>query len=173
MTDRQSPPYPAEVFDVLESLLEEPARVLDLAAGDGALARPLIARGRVASIDAVDTSADLIIGAQGLPGGSHPDLHWTIGSVTTAPLNPPYGLVTAGPRLYWLPWKPTLTRLAELLAPHALLAIVEHGHHRGPLPIADELAARGLFHKHGEHRTLPIPQSLDTAATIVWGRPTA
>lgn len=177
MTGSQSPPYPAEVFDVLESLIDEPMHVLDVAAGDGALARPLIARGRVARIDAVDSSAELIAAGRQLPGGCHPDLHWLVGAVDRAPVAGPYSLVMAGPRLYWLPWKRTLPRLAELLTGRGVMAIVEHGYHRAPLPIANELIARGLLRKTGEHRTLPTPypvddaETVDVTVTIVWGRP--
>src|SRR5258708_29896351 len=157
MTESQSPPYPAEVFDVLESLLDEPTHVLDIGAGEGALARPLIARGRIARLDAVEPSPDLITAARELPGGCHPDLHWIAGAVDTAPLNPPYSLITAGPRLYWLPWKRTLARLAEVLADHGVMAIVDHADHRPPLPVAEELIARGLSRTTPEHRTLPPP----------------
>jgi trans-aconitate methyltransferase len=179
MTESQSPPYPAEVFDVLESLLDEPTHVLDIGAGEGALARPLIARGRIARLDAVEPSLDLIAAACELPGGCHPDLHWIAGAVDSAPLNPPYSLITAGPRLYWLPWKRTMARLAEVLADHGVMAIVDHADHRPPLPVAEELIARGLFRKTGEHRTLPLPyapddaQPVDVVATVVWGRPMA
>lgn len=180
MTDSQSPPYPAEVFDVLESLLEEPTHVLDVGAGDGALARPLIARGRIARLDAVESSAELIAAGRELPGGCHPDLRWIVGSADRAPLSGPYSLaVAAGSRLFWLPWKRTMARLAEVLRAQGVLAIVEHGYHRDPLSIADELITRGLFRKTGEHRALPAPYALedsrlvDVVTTVVWGRPIA
>ncbi|HET9170015.1 MAG TPA: class I SAM-dependent methyltransferase [Actinospica sp.] len=177
MTDSQSPPYPAEVFDVLESLLDEPTHVLDIGAGEGALARPLIARGRVSRLDAVEPSPDLIAAARELPGGGHPDLHWIAGAVDRVPLNGPYSLIIADSGLYRLPWRRTMARLAEVLADHGVMAIVEHGEDRPPLPIVDELIARGLFRKSGEHRTLPLPHIADGAApvevtaTVVWGRP--
>ena len=68
------PPYPTEVFDILESLLQEqePASVLDIGAGEGALARPLIARGRVARLDAVDSSTAMVDAGRERPGGGHP-----------------------------------------------------------------------------------------------------
>ncbi|MBR7831108.1 class I SAM-dependent methyltransferase [Actinospica sp. MGRD01-02] len=178
MTESQSPPpYPAEIFDVLESLLEEPTHVLDATAGEGALARALIARGRVARLDAVEPSPESIATARELPGGCHPDLHWIAGAVDTVPLNPPYSLITADSRLYQLPWEPTMARLAAVLGPHGVMAIVEQGNHRPPLALADELIARGLFRKSGEHRALPTPydaddsQPIDVVATVVWGRP--
>ena len=42
---RHRPPYPAEVFDILERIItDRPRRVLDIGAGEGALARPLAER---------------------------------------------------------------------------------------------------------------------------------
>ena len=50
------PPYPDEVFDLLERLIADlPRTVLDIGAGEGALARPLASR--VDHVDAVDASA--------------------------------------------------------------------------------------------------------------------
>ena len=40
---RYRPPYPAEVFGILERLItDRPRTVLDLGTGEGALARPLL-----------------------------------------------------------------------------------------------------------------------------------
>ena len=53
------PPYPDLVFDVLTGLIADaPKTVLDLGAGEGALARPLAAR--VDQVDAVDISAAMV-----------------------------------------------------------------------------------------------------------------
>jgi hypothetical protein len=42
---RHRPPYPAEVFDILERIItDRPRRVLDIGAGEGALARPMAGR---------------------------------------------------------------------------------------------------------------------------------
>lgn len=175
---RFRPPYPAEVFDVLEGLLrDEPADVLDLGAGEGALARPLIARGRVTRVDAVDASPAMVAAGRERPGGGHPGLHWIVGGVDEVPLAGPYALATAGASLHWMPAAGTMARLREVLAEQGLLAIVEHGYHRLPwsddvaqviarhsrspgydpnFDVADELAARGLFRKLGAHRTLPV-----------------
>jgi len=177
---RFRPPYPAEVFDVLEGLLrDEPANVLDLGAGEGALARPLITRGRVARVDAVDTSAAMIAAGRERPGGGHPGLRWLHGVADEVPLGEagPYGLAVAGASLHWLPWQRIMARLRDVLSDDGLLAIVEHGYHRLPwgdevaaimarhsrnpdfdprFDVADELVARGLFRRVGEHRTLPL-----------------
>jgi hypothetical protein len=62
---RYRPPYPEMVFDVLTGLITDaPSTVLDLGAGEGALARPLAAR-----VDAVDISAALV-------GHGHQDPPW-------------------------------------------------------------------------------------------------
>jgi hypothetical protein len=53
---RHRPPYPDEVFGILDGLItDRPRTVLDLGAGEGALARPLA--GRTDHVDALDTSA--------------------------------------------------------------------------------------------------------------------
>jgi 2-polyprenyl-3-methyl-5-hydroxy-6-metoxy-1,4-benzoquinol methylase len=65
---RHRPPYPDMVFDVLTGLITDtPATVLDLGAGEGALARPLAAR--VDQVDAVDISAAMIEEGRRRPGG--------------------------------------------------------------------------------------------------------
>ena len=176
---RFRPPYPAEVFDVLESLLEEPEppSVLDIGAGEGALARPLIARGRVARVDAVDSSAAMIAVGRERPGGGHPGLRWIVGSIDQVELEGPYSLVTAGASLHWMPRQYTMARLATgLLGEQGVLAIVEHGYHRLPwrdamneviarhsrdpdfdprYSVVEELVEHGLFRKTGEHRAIP------------------
>jgi 2-polyprenyl-3-methyl-5-hydroxy-6-metoxy-1,4-benzoquinol methylase len=49
---RHRPPYPDEVFDILDRIItDRPRRVLDIGAGEGALARPLA--GRVDHVDAM------------------------------------------------------------------------------------------------------------------------
>ena len=56
---RHRPPYPDEVFDVLESLISDrPRTVLDIGAGEGALARPLARRAD--HVDALDISAAMV-----------------------------------------------------------------------------------------------------------------
>lgn len=176
---RFRPPYPAEVFDVLEGLLrDEPAHVLDLGAGEGALSRPLIARGRVARIDAVDVSGTMIAAGRERPGGGHPGLRWILGSADEVPLEGPYALAVAGASAHWLPWERLIGRLHSVLAEQGVLALVEHGYHRLPwaddvaqvlarhsrnpsfdprFDAAEDLSARGLWRKLGAHRTLPTP----------------
>jgi SAM-dependent methyltransferase len=123
---RFRPPYPAEVFDVLTGLIvDRPRTVLDLGAGEGALARPLAER--VDHVDAVDMSAAMVAAGRDRPGGRDPRLRWLIGAVETGALAGPYALVTAGASLHWMATDRVLTRLAEVSSDHAVLAVVEHG----------------------------------------------
>ena len=70
--------------------------MLDIGAGEGALARPLA--DRVDHVDAVDISAAMVRAGRLRPGGTRPNLRWIVGAAGTAPLDGPYALVTAGAR---------------------------------------------------------------------------
>jgi len=176
------PSYPEALFDVLEQLLAgQPRTVLDIGCGTGELSRRLA--GRVARIDALDISEPMIAVARRSPGGADPRINWIVGGAEDAPVDPPYGLVTAGQSLHWTDWDVTLPRLATLLAPGAYLAIVEREHASLPWDtevltliqrystnhdfvaynLIDELAARGLFAVAGRHTTAPVrfEQSVD------------
>lgn len=133
---RHRPPYPDEVFEILESLLtDRPRVVLDVGAGEGALARPLAAR--VDRVDAVDVSAAMVEAGRRRPGGDRDNLQWLVGAVEDCELTGPYALVTAGASLHWMPWRQTMTRLAGAMTAHAQLAIIEHGPR--DMPWHDEL----------------------------------
>jgi ubiquinone/menaquinone biosynthesis C-methylase UbiE len=170
------PPYPPEVFDILGRLItEEPRTVLDIGAGEGAIARPLAQR--VDRVDAVDVSAAMIEAGRQRPGGEGPNLHWILGAAETATLSGPYALVTAGASLHWMPWEAMLGRLARVMTPHAYLAIIEHGprdvpwrddlvkvvkrHSRNPdydptFSVAEALQQAGLLDLSGRAETVPV-----------------
>lgn len=121
------PPYPPEVFDVLTGLItDRPRHVLDLGAGDGALARPLASR--VDRVDALDISPAMVAAGRQRPGGTQPNLRWIVAAAETAPLGGPYALVTAGASLHWMSWPQTLGRVRQVMTGGAVLAIVEHNH---------------------------------------------
>jgi ubiquinone/menaquinone biosynthesis C-methylase UbiE len=125
------PPYPPEVLDVLEQITtDRPRRVLDIGAGEGALARPLARR--FDQVDALDISAAMVEAGRRQPGGRQPNLRWIVGAAETGDVEAPYALVTAGASLHWMRWKQTLARIARVLTPNAFLAIVDHGHHDVP-----------------------------------------
>jgi ubiquinone/menaquinone biosynthesis C-methylase UbiE len=169
-------PYPPQVFDVLVGLItDEPATVLDLGAGEGAIARPLATR--VNRVDALDSSAAMVEVGRGRPGGDRPNVRWIVGAAETAELNGPYALVTAGASLHWMEWATTMRRLAEVVTPRAQLAVVEHGprdlpwrdaltevirrHSRSSdfdprFDIVDALRDRGLFELVGSVETAPV-----------------
>ncbi|HEY7832720.1 MAG TPA: methyltransferase domain-containing protein [Ktedonobacterales bacterium] len=171
-------PYPQELFDVLASLIHDTPRVvLDVGTGTGDLARPLAARADLARVDALDPSATMLAKARGLPGGDSPRLRWIAGTAEDAPLDPPYALVTAGESLHWMDWDRVLPRFRAAGTPNSVLAICYRLDQREPwhdelVPIiqrystmrkfeefvmTDELAARGLFERLGQHETPPRP----------------
>jgi trans-aconitate methyltransferase len=170
------PPYPAEVFDLLVGLISDgPSRVLDLGAGEGALARPLASR--VDQVDAVDPSTAMIEIGRQRPGGAAANLRWILGSAEDAELAGPYVLVTAGASLHWMLPKPTMSRLAQVMTAGAYLVAVGHGHCDVPweaelddvvrrhsrhqqydpsYSTPKALAAAGLFEIAGEAKTAPV-----------------
>ncbi len=174
------PPYPAEVFDRLRSLLVAPAVGLDVGCGTGDIARrlaPLVER-----VDAVDVSERMIATGQRLPGGDAPNLRWLLGALEEAPLSPPYGLIVAGESLHWMDWQVVMPRLRAALAPGARLVIVARGEGSEPwwdglltlirrystnrdyqpYDLIEELTVRQLFKQEGEADTEaePFSQSL-------------
>jgi SAM-dependent methyltransferase len=186
---RHRPPYPDMVFDVLTGLITDtPTTVLDLGAGEGALARPLAAR--VDQVDAVDISAAMIEEGRRRPGGGAANLRWIVGAAETAPLGGPYALVTAGASMHWMRWPETLGRLAAVMTDGAFLALAGHSHKdpdgRGEPPwdpeldkviarhsrsenfdpnfrLVDGLVETGLFERVGQVTTAPTPFRQRTA----------
>jgi SAM-dependent methyltransferase len=171
---RHRPPYPDEVFSVLTGLISDsPRTVLDLGAGEGALARPLAAL--VDQVDAVDISAAMIEEGRRRPGGDAPNLRWIVGAAETVPLGGPYALVTAGASMHWMRWRETFERLAAVMTDGAFLAIGGHGHEDPPgleeiivrhsrspnydpnFRLVDALADTGLFEPVGDALTGPTP----------------
>ena len=171
---RYRPPYPTQTFEILKKLIiKRPAKVLDAGCGTGNIARHLI--DYVDDIDAVDFSENMIAFGKGLPGGSHPNIHWICSSIEEAQLDHQYELITAGASLHWMDWDIVLPKFRDLLLPDGYLAIVDDRN----LPVSweeelleiikryssnreyqdyhliDELEKRNLFEKVGEKRTEP------------------
>ncbi|MGH2486491.1 MAG: class I SAM-dependent methyltransferase, partial [Ktedonobacterales bacterium] len=178
-------PYPDEVFSTLADLLEtESDAMLDIGCWRGVLARPMLAfAGRV---DAVDASAEMIAEGRGLPDGDSPRLRWLHARIEDAPLEPPYGLVTAGASLHWMEWDVVLPRLCDALTPEGALAIVDchplpepwddemgaiiqhYSTNRGyrRLDLIHELESRELFVKYGARHTFPVPYTQTVAEVL-------
>jgi SAM-dependent methyltransferase len=145
---RYRPPYPDEVFDILSGLVvDSPRGVLDIGAGTGDIARRLA--GLVERVDAVDFSPGMIEEGRRLPGGDQPNLNWISGKVEEAPLRPPYALVTAGESIHWMDWNVLLPRLAAMLSPHGVLAVIERNWDLSPR-VSERL--RPIFERHGAKR---------------------
>jgi SAM-dependent methyltransferase len=155
--------------------------VLDVGAGTGDVARRLVPF--VERVDAVDWSGAMIALGRSLPGGDAPNLRWIQGRVEEAPLEAPYGLVTAGESLHWMDWDVVMPRLREVLVPGGYVAILQREELRvawsgdlldlirrystnrdyRPVNLIDELSRRSLFTKAGEWRSEPetYTQSID------------
>lgn len=169
------PPYPPEVFDILRGLVtDRPRVVLDLGAGEGAIARTLAPF--VDRVDAVDISAAMIEAGRRRPGGDHPGIRWIVGPAETADIDDAYALVTAGASLHWMQWDQTLGRIRRAMTANGQLAIINHGprdvpwqdrlvtvikrHSRNPdfvprFDLATALQERGLFTITDTFQTAP------------------
>jgi SAM-dependent methyltransferase len=169
------PAYPEETIGVLAGLARG-GMVLDLGCGPGELARRLAQR--VERVDAVDVSAPMIERGRALPGGDAPNLRWLLGRVEQVVLAGPYALALAGDSIHWFDWDVALPRVAELLDPEGVLAIVRRDWLRDErlrgllapvyarhswndefesLDPVTELERRGLFVRSGEHAAAPCP----------------
>ena len=148
---RQRAPYSEETFTILERLVVEPRTVLDVGAGNGALARCMVRFAR--RVDAVDPSVAMIEEGRRLPGGDDPRLRWIAGTAEDAPLEPPYGLITAGQSLHWMDHARVLPRFAAALAPGARLAILETDDGEHPLPEMTQIFER--YSELTHHTDLP------------------
>jgi trans-aconitate methyltransferase len=180
------PPYPAEVFDVLEALQPAGARraVLDLGCGTGDVTLGLV--GRATLIDAVDPSAAMLAIGRGRGGADHPSLRWVCAAAEACELRGPYSLVVAGESLHWMEWDIVLPRIAGVLAPGAVLAVVvrqdadalpwaaglaelipRHTTNREfrRYDVIDEVASRGLFREVGRRSTAPVEFAQSTTTT--------
>ncbi len=169
------PGYPPELFEIVVNLIrDEPRRVLDIGCGTGYVARYLV--NYVDTLDAVDFSHNMIEAGKTMPNGDHPHLNWIESAMETAPLTPPYTLITAGQSLHWMDWYTLLPRFAEMLTANGRLAILGHSftpqpwnetlfsiinHYSTnqdyqPTDLIDELTIRGLFKEQGRQQTAPV-----------------
>src|SRR4051812_5493048 len=120
---RQRPEYPPETFRILSDLVVGPRVMLDVGAGSGAIARGMVPF--VDRVDAVDISTAMMDEGRRLPDGDSARIRWIVGSAEEAPLDPPYGLVTAGAAVHWFDETRAMPRFARALAPGARLALSE------------------------------------------------
>lgn len=118
------PPYSAEVFETLLSLIADgPWTLLDAGCGPGKITFGMV--DYVEHIDAVDPSSEMLRVARGLPGGGSPNIRWICGKCENATLGASYGLIVAGASIHWMNHDVVLPRFREALAHGAMLALVE------------------------------------------------
>jgi SAM-dependent methyltransferase len=186
---RLRPDYPPETFTILSDLIVGPRVVLDVGAGTGAMARHLAPH--VERVDALDISTAMIDEGRRLPGGDDPRIHWILGSAEDAPLEPPYGLITAGAAVHWFDEARAMPRFAAALAPGARLALAEteeepldaswsdamtrvvkrYSEVRDYRDFADvlrSLQSDGWFVREGESRTTPVRTRRTLVEFIEW-----
>jgi len=189
---RNRPTYPPATFEILAELMVDPRVVLDVGAGTGSVARQLLPY--ATRIDAVDPSAAMIAEGRRLPNGMDPRLRWINATAETAPLDPPYGLVTAGTSLHWMDLDRVIPRFASALVPSGRLAVLEVVETAiGPTPWNDaataiikeyselkadhvdsfaamlaDLEQRQLFAREGDRLTAPIKTTLTVADWLEW-----
>jgi SAM-dependent methyltransferase len=189
---RHRPTHPRETFEILAELMVEPHVVLDVGAGTGAVARNMLPY--ATRVDAVDPSRAMIAEGRRLPGGDDPRLRWIVGPAESAPLDPPYGLITAGTSLHWMDLGRVMPRFASALAPGGRLAVLEVSEISvGPTPWNDaatdiikryselkadhvdsfaavlaELERRGAFVREGDQLTAPTRVTLTVADWLEW-----
>jgi len=128
---RHRPPYPPGTFAQLVGLLPGACRtVLDLGCGTGDLTVGLAQTAD--RIDAVDASEAMLAEARRRLADHGDRVRIVLGPAETAPLSPPYGLVTAGESLHWMAWRTVFDRIREALHPGGRIAIVERLEHKSP-----------------------------------------
>lgn len=163
------PEYADALFPFLAEMTKgEPQKVLDVGCGLGHIARPLTQF--VAQVDAVDFSEQMVAQGKQLKNGDASNLNWICAPIESAPVTPPYGLITAGQSLHWFDWDVVLPRFAELLVPDGYLVIVDRqfgstvwgaelkqliaqfstNQDYEPYNLVNELEKRQLFSKAGE-----------------------
>jgi trans-aconitate methyltransferase len=148
-------PYPALVFDVLKRIAQ-PGPVLEIGAGTGDATLELA--WRFDRVDAVEPSAEMLRVAARRTGRN---IQWIHSTFEQAELSPPYGLAVAAESIHWLDWEVSLPKIAEALAPGALLALIYR--EEAPPPwSADLTIALNRYSTNREYRPYDIIEELRT-----------
>jgi SAM-dependent methyltransferase len=176
---RFRPPYPEEVYVILEGLMvDSPRIVLELGCGLGEIARRIAAQ--VDRVDAVDPSQAMLAVARTLPGGGVRNIRWFHCTAEEFPYEPGYALVITAESLHWMDWQRVLAAVRMCLSPRGRLAIIldrrpdtvpwwsalqplipVYSTNRDfkPYDLLEELTTRQLFHLEARVTTTPVPFS--------------
>jgi ubiquinone/menaquinone biosynthesis C-methylase UbiE len=164
---RHRQPYPAEIFEILRGLVVEPRTVLDAGCGTGALTIGLAQFAK--RVDAVDPSPAMLREARQRPGAESERIRWIQGTAETAPIDSPYGLVTAGVSIHWMDPDIVMPRFGAALAPGGRLAIVDmdssYGEHKWRGEFLDLIRALSPITHHADK--VELVRSLETSGHFV------
>ena len=131
------PPYPAELFDILEKLMPPgPRSILDVGCGTGDVALGL--RGRANRVDAVDPSGAMLRVARSRYRPDDPSLRWVKARAETFRPDTYYSLIVAAESFHWMEWEEVLPWVSDALLFGAFLCFVS-GREIAPVPWSAEL----------------------------------
>jgi SAM-dependent methyltransferase len=155
------PPYPAELFDILEKLMPPGHRsILDLGCGTGDVALGLL--GRANRIDAVDASDAMLRVARSRDRSNDSSLRWVKAPAETFRPETCYSLIVAAESFHWMEWQEVLAWLSEALLPGAFLCLVS-GREIGPVPWSRELGQLiAQYSTNREYRPYDLVSELTT-----------
>jgi SAM-dependent methyltransferase len=174
---RKRPPYPAETFGLIHSLLPaRGGRVLDVGSGTGDIAIPLAVGSNSLTVDALDPSAAMLAVARSQPGSER--VRWHTETAESFAYPDPYDLIICAQSLGWLQWETVFPKFSSALADGGWLVIVTQQALDGlpwqepltaliarfstnqdfePFSLMAGLIARGLFRPRAYRRTAPVP----------------
>ena len=116
------PPYAAQIYAALADNAPATARLLDLGAGEGKIARPMAHV--FDHVVAVDPSAAMIALGRSLDNGQAPNITWIEARAEDAPLQGRFDMVTFASSIHWMAPGPLFARLRPHLPPHHTLAFI-------------------------------------------------
>ena len=178
---RRRPPYPSEIFDLLQDLLpQDNAHLLDIGSGTGEIAIPMAQRG--VRVDAVEPSSAMLNIARAQHGSDR--VIWHNANAESYSYPDDYDLVVCAQCLGWLDWSVVFPKFADVLTSNGWLAIVgQYGFDAfpwqselielirrystnqdfEPFDLVEGLIERNLFEAKGFRKTRPLPfeQSID------------
>lgn len=111
-------PYPPLIFKILKREAR-PGPVLEIGAGTGDATMELA--WLFDRVDAVEPSAEMLRVAARRTGRN---IRWIHSTFEEAVLEGPYGLAVAAESIHWTDWEVTFSKLADLLDPRAVLALL-------------------------------------------------